>query len=193
MAKQLTFRQYRRMDLLFFTASLALCEALIALASNRWFPGEPYTLSITAAVCAIVYIRWGVFGAIPALAGGLAFSLASGAAAEQYVIYLGGNLLSLLILFFIRKLTWKKICADALLSMLYGFLTCLLMQLGRIIIALSFGKPIAVCIGFITTDILSLLFAVLLAWVARRLDGILEEQKHYLFRVQKEMEKDKED
>ena len=58
MKQQITFRQYRNMDLFFFTALLCLCESLIALASNRWFPGEPYTLSLTSAVTAIVMVRW---------------------------------------------------------------------------------------------------------------------------------------
>ena len=75
--------------------------------------------------------------------------------------------------------------------MLFGLLTALLMQLGRALIALLLGTAPALCAGFITTDVLSTLFAVLLVWIARRLDGMLEEQKHYLRRVAEEMEKER--
>ena len=68
MKRGITFQQYRGMDVFFFTALLCLCESLIALASTRWFPGEPYTLSLTSAVTAIVMVRWGAFAAFPAAA-----------------------------------------------------------------------------------------------------------------------------
>lgn len=191
MRNQITFRQYRRMDLIFFTALLCLCESLIVLAASRWFPGEPYTLSLTAAVTALVMIRWGGFALIPALAGGLSVCLASRAAPGQYLIYCLGNLAAMGMLPLVKRIGWQKIRDDVLLAMLYGFLTCLAMQLGRLIIALALGNDPMACLGFITTDVLSLLFAVLITWIARRLDGMLEEQKHYLFRIQKEKEQNK--
>ena len=39
------------------------------------------------------------------------------------------------------------------------------------------------CLGFFTTDALSLLFTGVVVWTARRLDGIFEDQKHYLLRI----------
>ena len=62
----------------------------------------------------------------------------------------------------------------------------LLMQAGRFLMALALGNPPAICAGFLTTDVLSVLFAVLLCWISRRLDGILEDQKDYLKRIQEE-------
>ena len=72
------------------------------------------------------------------------------------------------------------------------FLTALMMQLGRALIALVMGNPLAVCLGFITTDVLSAVFSALLVWIMRKLDGMLEEQKHYLRRVAEEMERERE-
>ena len=104
MKKQISFRQYRAMDLFLFTALLCGCEALITLGATRWFPGEPYTLSITPAVTAIVMVRWGIFAAIPAVFGAGVFCFASGAALPQYFIYCIGNLASLLLTrFFLRS------------------------------------------------------------------------------------------
>ena len=77
-----------------------------------------------------------------------------------------------------------------LLALLYGVLMALAMQLGRGLIALALGTDPAVCGGFITTDALSALFAALIVWITRRLDGMLEEQRHYLTRVAEEMKRE---
>lgn len=191
MKKQISFRQYRAMDLFLFTALLCGCEALITLGATRWFPGEPYTLSITPAVTAIVMVRWGGFAAIPAVLGAGVFCFVSGAALPQYLIYCVGNLASLLLTRFLCGDGWKRLHENVLLAMLYGLSTALLMQLGRLVLGLVMGGSLRVCVGFVATDTLSTLFAVLIVWIARRLDGMLEEQKHYLHRVAEEMERER--
>lgn len=191
MKQQITFRQYRAMDLAIFTALLCICESLITLGATRWFTGEPYTLSLTPAVTAIVMVRWGGFAAIPAVLGAMVFCLFSGATLPQYIIYCVGNLASLVLTQILCRDGWKRLHDNVLFAMLYGLLTAVLMQLGRFLIAVAMGNPLAVCIGFISTDTLSVLFAVLLVWITRRLDGVLENQKHYLKRVAEEMEKER--
>ncbi len=191
MKHQITLRQYRMMDLFLFTVLLCVCEALITLGATRWFPAEPYTLSLAPAVTAIVMVRWGGFTAIPAVLGAFVFCLASGAALPQYLIYCVGNLAALALTQFLYRLGWKRLHEQVLLALLYGLLTALLMQAGRALIALALGTGPAVCLGFFTTDALSAVFAVLIVWITRRLDGMLEEQTHYLRRVAEEMEKEK--
>ena len=68
----------------------------------------------------------------------------------------------------------------------FGLVTALLMQLGRALAALALGSDWRVCLGFFTTDVISDLFTVVVIWIARRLDGIFEDQIHYLLRIQKE-------
>ena len=191
MKKQISFRQYRAMDLFLFTALLCGCEALITLGATRWFPGEPYTLSITPAVTAIVMVRWGGFAAIPAVLGAVVFCFVSGAALPQYLIYCVGNLASLVLTRLLCGDGWKRLHENVLMAMLYGLSTALLMQLGRFVLGLVMGGSLRVCVGFVTTDTLSTLFAVLIVWIARRLDGMLEEQRHYLHRVAEEMERER--
>ena len=58
------------------------------------------------------------------------------------------------------------------------------------LIALMLGHSLAACGGFIATDTLSTLFAALVTWIARKLDGMLEEQKHYLLRVAEEQKRE---
>ena len=67
--------------------------------------------------------------------------------------------------------------------MCFGVGTLLLMQLGRALTALVLGTDFQTCLGFFTTDALSLLFTGLIIWIARRLDGIFENQRHYLLRI----------
>ncbi len=191
MKQQITFRQYRAMDLFLFTALLCLCEALITLAATRWFPGEPYTLSLVPAVTAVVMVRWGVFAAVPAVLGGLVFCVVSGATLPQYIIYCVGNLAALLLTQIFCQKNWKRLHNNVLTALLFGLLTALLMQTGRGLIALVMGYRLGICLGFITTDVLSAVFAALIVWICRRLDGMLEEQKHYLRRVAEEMENER--
>lgn len=192
MKRQITFRQYRAMDLFIFTALLCIGETLIALGATRWFPKELWTLSLAPAVTAIVMVRWGGFAAIPAVLGAVAFCAASGASIAQYAIYMVGNLLSMALLPLVKKQGWKRLKDQVLLALLYGALSALAMQLGRALTALALGNGLAMMLPFFTTDVLSTLFAALIVWIARRLDGILEEQKHYLRRIAEEQEKERE-
>lgn len=192
MQKQITFRQYRAMDLFFFTAILCLSELLITLGATRWFRGEAYTLSLSCAVMAIVMVRWGAWAAVPVAAGNLVFclvySMTHPVEWTDYLVYVLGSQMGLVMLLYLKKVNWQKLKEDVLLALLYGLLTALSMQVGRMLVALVLGAPFGACTGYITTDVLSTFFSVLLVWIARRLDGMLEEQKHYLLRVQKEMQ-----
>ena len=179
--RHLTFRQYRGIDLTLFAVILCVTETLIVNAARFWFPDQLYTVSAVGAVTAIVLMRWGGFAAIHALLGGLVFSLVSGGTAAQTLVYCAGNLFAMLALIPRRLLGAERIRCDAFLSVGFGLLTLLLMQLGRAAAALAMGA--AGTLAFFTTDTLSLLFTGVIVWIARRLDGIFEDQKHYLLRV----------
>ena len=186
MQKQITFRQYRTMDLFFFSLILVISEVLITLGATVWFPGEPYTVSLSCAVAAIVMVRWGWWAAVPMAAGSISFCLVSHAAPVQWIIYLAGSMAGLAMVPVLKKKGWESLHGNVLWLLGYGLCTALLMQLGRAVVALVLGNNLQVCAGFFTTDILSTLFSVLLVWIAKRLDGMLEEQRHYLKRIQEE-------
>lgn len=192
MQRQITFRQYRCMDIFLFSLLLCISEVLIVLGTNCWFQGADFTLSLSCAVAAIVMVRWGAWAAVPLAAGSAVFcimqalTVAGGIQWQQWLIYLLGSQAALLMLLFLKKWGWQKIKADVLVAIAYGLLTALLMQAGRMAVSIILGNAPGVSFGFITTDILSTLFSVLLVWIAARLDGLLEEQKHYLLRIQEE-------
>ena len=183
MKRQLSFEQYRAIDLAMFAVLLCFTETMIVKAATWWFAEQLYTVSVVGAITAIVLMRWGPWAGIHAVLGGAVYCLASHGSAQQLIIYCVGNLLALLALLPLRLLGGERIRLDPLMSIGFGLLTLLLMQLGRALVALAFGTAFQTCFGFFTTDALSLLFTGLIIWVARRLDGIFENQRHYLLRI----------
>lgn len=191
MKRQLTLAEYRSLDLTLFAVILAVCEYIITLAAIRWFPGQLYTVSLSAALCAIVLMRWGAWAGLHAFLGGAAFWLASGGSPKQLAIYALGNLFCLLVLPLLRGKGKEKIRADKLFTIFFALAVVLAMQLGRAVVALVLGTPIETCVGFFTTDSLSDVFTMVVVSLARRLDGIFEDQKRYLRRLQEQQKKEK--
>ena len=62
----------------------------------------------------------------------------------------------------------------------------LLTQAGRAVMTLLFGASLPLAAGCFTTEALTDLFTLVILWIVRRLDGLLEDQGHYLKRIQEE-------
>ncbi len=186
MNRQISFRQYRWIDLAIMAGILIVSQGAISIAASTIYADQLYVVSTVAAVTAIVMMRWSGYAAIHAVLGGVVFTALAGGSWQQYIIYGGGNLLSMLSLLLFRWLGKEKIRADALLTIFFGVCTQLLMQLGRAGLAYLFGYSAAACLGFIATDALSILFTACIVWVARRVEGLFEDQKKYLLRIERE-------
>lgn len=187
MNRQRTWKEYRAIDLTLMAVMLAIFEFVIVCAVNWWFPGQQYTVSLAAAISSIVYMRWGVWGGIHAFIAGVVFCVFSGATMEQYVIYCIGNLFSLAAVILLKAAGKEKVRTGNL-SLVFPVLVLLLMQAGRAVMALLLGAAPQSVIGFFTTDSLSYIFTLVIIWIARRLDGVYEDQKHYLLRIHAEEE-----
>lgn len=185
MRQQLTWKQYRAIDLSLLGLALAIFEFIIVRAATWWFPGQPYTVSLAAAIASIVYMRWGAWGVIHAVEAGLVFCFFSGGTGRQFLIYCIGNAFSVLSVFFLKAFGKERIRTGQL-ALVFPLLVQLLMQAGRAVTALALGAGLADLAGFFTTDSLSLIFTLVIIWIARRLDGIYEDQKHYLLRLHAE-------
>ena len=166
-----------------FAAMLMVFETVVVTAARRWFPNEPWAVSVTPAITAIMLMRWGPWAAIHAALGGAVFCYMSRASGAQYLIYIIGNLASMGALFIRKRWTPEGIREGVGKSLIFALAVTLLMQLGRAAMAVITGNPAAAALGFFTTDVVTLLFTLVLVWIARRLDGIFEDQKHYLLRV----------
>lgn len=178
-----TVSQYRAIDLSLFALMLIIFETILLKASVRWFPNEPWTVSATAAVTAIVMVRWGPWAAIHAVIGGIVLCTVTRGQWQQYLIYCAGNLAALGVLPLVKRMGWEALRKDILKNLLYGFLVLLAMQAGRAAVSMILGTAPAAAAGFITTDAINYIFTLTIVWIASRLDGILEDQRHYLQRI----------
>jgi hypothetical protein len=191
MQKQRSFSEYRNIDLVLFAVMLAVSETLIVNASVRWFPMEAYTVSVVGAITSIVMMRWGFWAGMHAFFGGIVYCFASGAGPRHYIVYCVGNLFSLIAMAMVKLLGKEAIRDSAAKSVIFALIVTVLMQLGRGLMSMLFGSDILDAFGFVTTDALSLVFSAVIVWIARRLDGIFEDQKHYLLRLKEAERKEK--
>ncbi len=191
MERHYTLAGYRNVDLCILGGILAVCEYAVTRGASRWFPDQLYTVSVTATLCAIVLMRWGAWAGLHAALGGAVFWFASGGSAGQLAIYAGGNLGCLLLLPMIKGKRKARIRDDKLFTAAFALAVAVSMQLGRSIVALLLGAEMADCVGFFTTDALTGLFTVVVVSLARKLDGVFEDQKSYLIRCQKQREQEK--
>lgn len=186
MKRRISIEQYRDIDLTIFLLILLVIEYVVQRAAGS-YPGELYTVSVTASVTGIVMMRWGSFCAIHAVAGAVVYVLATGGGAKQLIVYCIGNLFSLLMLFFFRNDGKKKIKDNILLTLLYAAGVQILMQTGRGLVAMPlFGTGIETVSKFILIDALSTLFTGVVICIAGRLDGVFEDQRAYLERMNQE-------
>jgi len=184
----LTVEKYRAIDLSLFAVILMVFESVIVRAATQWFPQEAWTVSAVAAITGIVMVRWGLWAAIHAVLGGIVFVLTSRGAWSQYVIYAVGNLAGLAVYPLLKRWGWEKLHQNVLLCFLYGALVLLSMQVGRGLVSLAFGASPMAALGFITTDVISYIFTIVILWIMSRLDGMLEDQRHYLERINRKSE-----
>ena len=187
MNRQISLSQYRAIDLSILTGLMAVSQVAIHLAVSFWRADQTgYIVSPVAAIVALVMMRWNLWAAVPALAGGAVLTLLSGGTAEQMLIYSAGNLLSLLALLNLKLIGKERVRGNVMLALFFAILVQLLMQFGRAGVALLVGHPLQACWDFITTDAMSILFTLVIIWIVRRVEGLFEDQKHYLLRIQRE-------
>lgn len=184
----ITFKQYRNIDLFIFTALLVVSEAITTFATNIWFDRQPIAISTTLTFICLVMMRWNVFAIIPALIGGLVFCIASNASAELYVIYVVGNCMSLLSLLWFKVFKKEDIRKNPFKLFLFVASSYILLQSGRWLVSLFYGGGLRAILGYLGTDIASLLFAALVMFLMKNVDGMIEDQKAFLFRQQRERE-----
>ena len=184
----ITFKQYRNIDLFIFSIMLTLSEAVTTIATNKWFAAQPVAISTTLIFICMVMMRWGAYAIIPACLGGLVFCVASGASANQYLIYIVGNCAALSAMLWFKAFKKEDIRKSPFKIALFVLTSYATMQIGRWLISLLFVCKIETLLVYVSVDIISLLFAVVVMIIMRNTDGMIEDQKAYLFRLQREKE-----
>ncbi len=186
----MSFKQYRLIDLLLFLGMYALCEFLVIKAATVWFD-EPYSISIMLPLLLIVMMRWSEYAVIHAVLYAVLFVLYQKGSASQYLIYIIGNLGFMLTLFYVKKIGKERIRNSFMGSVAYLAVGFLLMELFRGLASMVFTRSdVRILLQFIMSDMLSLVFGILVIIVIRKQDGLFEDQKHYLLRLDSQKEKD---
>lgn len=188
--KQITFKQYKAIDISILSVLLLVFEALGIYASTNWFShyGMAFVplISLTPLVMIVMMMRWSEFAVIAALVGGISYCFACGGKPEQYLIYCVGNLFGLLSLLIIKKIGKEAVRKSITNLILVAISTYLFITVGRWLVSLIFEPTIGTLPTFITTDIISLIVAAVGAIALRNSEGILEDQKAYLLRLDRE-------
>ena len=185
----MSFKQYRAIDLVLFIGMYALCEYLAIKAATVWFD-EPYSISIMLAMLVIVMMRWDRYCLIHAIVYAFLFVSFHRGSLTQYLVYLIGNLGFMITLIYMRKVTKEKIAASFFGSLTYLLVAFLTMEVFRGLASMLIaGSDVRVITEFILTDMLSLVFAILVIIVVRRVDGLFVDQKKYLLELNSQEEK----
>jgi hypothetical protein len=188
----LTFKQYQYIDLAIFSVLLVISEAITTVATNTWFAAQPIAISTTLIFICIIMMRWSWYAIIPACLGGLVFCVACGARPEQYLTYAVGNCAALSAMLWFKVWGKEKTRLSRFKLCIFVLTAYVSMQLGRWVLSLPFGARLDTLVAFLATDIISLLFAGVVIVLMRGTDGMIEDQKAYLFRLQREREAEKE-
>ncbi len=184
--KALTFNQYRLINMTMLTVVFIVLETIIAKGANVWFPELAYTLSLATVFISLEMMRWGGFAGISAVVSGLVLCIASGANPSQYIIYCVGNLFTLLALLFLKLVGYDRVKQSAFLTIVYVIIVFLLQQLGRWGVSTVMGNDIRMIFQFIATDALSGIFALVVVLISRQAEGLFENQRSYIRRMNEE-------
>lgn len=190
--KQITFKQYRNIDLSIFCILTAIFEAVAATASNKWLNLQAMTVSITLALTCIIYLRWSLYALLPSFVGAFVYCTVIGGSVNQYLIYCGGSLFIIIAFPLLKKITKEKIRKDFLLRTVFVSSVYVALNIGRWCCSLPFNFSFQTLLTFLGTDVLSLLFAVVVLTLAKNADGLIEDQKSYLLRLDRERKKEQE-
>ena len=188
----ISFRQYKFTDLFFFALVLGLSELLIFCAFKFWFKTavDKYYVNFMLALSLTVIMRWGWVGGIYAAADGVILCAVQGGSWQSYIIYIIGNACILSVLLLTKFVGKERLRGKWYLTLSYIVTGWVSVNLGLTCAGAAFGGGFgalaAVNFGFGVYGALSLAAAVAVIMVLRRLDGMFEDQKHYLIRQDKE-------
>lgn len=189
MKRQISVKQYIMIDLTIMTLILCALEWASRMALNI-FPGELFTISVVIPIALIGLMRHGLRGVLLAAAGGVIYCIMNGAKWDVYLIYIVGNSFIAFNLLWFRKLGKENIRQRIGLIILYAVTGYVSVNVGRSICAyiLGYGPFLPTAVRYFATDALSSVMSIIIVLIARKQDGIFEDQMNYLKRLAAEEE-----
>lgn len=181
--KQISFSQYRGADLTIFFLITVAAEAVIGIAATKWFPEQPFSITLVYAMTSLVMMRWGAPALLIAAADSLTYCIVCGGAPKQFVVYTCGACFALVVLLLNKFVGKQKIRDSYILSSFYALAVFVSVIVGRGVFSLIYGDPLSTFTTLAATDALSAVFAIVVVLICRRQDGLFEDQRHYLIRT----------
>lgn len=192
-SRLISVKQYKTTDLVIFAVILIVAEVLSYFATV-WFPSSVFfVLSLTVPVSALVVVRWGWWGIFYPVIGGVTSCLLRGTGFNYYAVYCIGGMAIALLLLPTKLIGADKIRSKWYFTAIFAVGAWLSVYLGRSLVwmvayAISPVVGSNIYAGFVGfgLDIISLFATVVVMLIMRRLDGMFEDQKSYLKRIDKE-------
>lgn len=190
--KFISFRQYKYTDLFFFALVLGISELLVFLSYKLWFRDavDKYYVTFMLAISLTVIMRWGWVGGLYAAVDGAVLCAMQNGTWQSYLSYIIGNACILSVLLLTKFLGKEKIREKWYFALLYTFAGWVSVNLGitcmGAILGESFLALLAVNFGFGVYGALSFAAAVVTVMILRKLNGMFEDQKHFLLRQDSE-------
>ena len=184
----MSLARYKTLDLTIFAAIVTVLEIAAKLALNI-SPGEIFSFSPTMAVTLIVFVRWGYFGLIHSVLGGLAYALVNSADQTAIIIYTIGNLGMALALLVLKKFPHDKLRKSLDIKLLYCIAAFLGMCATRTVLAFVLEGSASILdyfIHYLSAEALNGVITALVICIAAKQDGMLEDQLCYLYRIAEE-------
>ena len=177
-----------------FLLILALGD-LLQFFAMKWFPYAAfYTVSFMVPITLTVMMRWGWPSVFYAALSGIIWCALNRGVGVDWAVYLIGNSFIALLLIPLKLIGKDKIKSKWWACMLLAIGGWMLVYLGRsTVFAIAFAiSPVEDAfaysgfVEFVQADALSLVMAVLVVLVLRKLNGMFEDQKSFLLRAEKE-------
>ena len=181
------------MDLCIFAVILVLAELTVHFAAV-WFPYDAlFTFSFMLTIVSVMMVRWGWPSVFYALGSAILYCALNNGGMTSYLVYAIGNCFVMLMLLPLKLIGTQKIVSKWWTSLLFVLGGWLCVYFGRATVwtvcyavqPISGVSASAGFINFAMSDLLSLAMTVAVVLVLRRFDGMFENQKSFLRRVDK--------
>lgn len=195
-SRLISLRQYRLTDLFLFGVILVIYDALAYLALQKFMGALGlFMFTMTVPITVMVMMRWGWPSVFFAVADGALYNffiglLNGGASWKSYVCLCVGNAAMMLMLIPLKLIGKQKVAEKWYFSALFVIFAWILDVVGISAMEAAFGNYFVYCFlnnaGINPTGLLALTVGLLVIMVFRKFDGMFEDQKHYLLRLDKE-------
>lgn len=194
----ISFGRYRATDLLLFAIILTAFSLISFFAFNEWFAADSsrYIFSISIPIALLAMVRWNWYGMFYAVYDGLLFCIlllatdrfGEAPVLQSFLVYGIGNAFVGLAYLMVHFMGYKRIAAKWYFTVLYMLCGWAAVLVGKVIVSICFGAGVgSAFLGFLgARDLLSLAMGIVILLVMRKLDGMFENQRDYLIRLDKE-------